>query len=312
MDAAADIGLGHRHRLAEVQLTLHGGGQDGRFRGATQDAAFRVAQDAEALIRNVQRGLGRIAAVGAARIGVIPGAEEDEMVALGPAQEGDVLVQDGGIDGGGRGGFQLLDRLAHQGHHGAVVGHGGADIGHGLGQTLAQGVAALLRQGVDDGDDQRVATTGPDLHDGVEEGAHGDAGVGQLAQDAVDQEGRIVLQDQDTVIAGRRAVGARQGADGDASRFTGLARLRRAPGQTQKGGQVVAAQFRGFIGGVIVKGLGQEGLFSDARRAVDNPRIGRLQRLQSGWRGGNCARCGGHDVVSNSTAWGRRDLTAPP
>ncbi|MNU00123.1 hypothetical protein D3C86_2127550 [compost metagenome] len=50
MDARADVGLGHGHRLAEVQLALHGGGQDGRFRGAAQDATFGIAQDAEALI----------------------------------------------------------------------------------------------------------------------------------------------------------------------------------------------------------------------------------------------------------------------
>ncbi|MNT18859.1 hypothetical protein D3C72_1540840 [compost metagenome] len=183
-----------------------------------------------------------------------------------------------------------------------MVGHGGAHVGHGLSQALAQGVATLLGQGIDDDDDQGVATTGLDLDDRVEEGAHGDAGLGQFAQDAVDQEGGVVLQDQDAVIAGRGAVGAGQGADGDAGRFTGLAALGRTPGLAQQGGQIVAAQLGRLVGGVVVEGLSQEGLFGGARRAVDNPRIGRFQRLQNSWRGGNCARSGGHGVVSNSTA----------
>ncbi|MNS90523.1 hypothetical protein D3C71_1596780 [compost metagenome] len=158
------------------------------------------------------------------------------MVALGPAQEGDVLFQHRGIDGGGRRGLQLLDGFAHQLDHGGVIGHGGAHVGHGLGQAFAQGVAALLGQGVDNDDDQRVATAGLDLDDRVEEGADGDAGLGQFAQDAVDQEGSIVLQDQDAIIAGRGAVGAGQGTDGDARRLAGLAALGRPPGQAQQGG----------------------------------------------------------------------------
>ncbi|MNS55412.1 hypothetical protein D3C72_882470 [compost metagenome] len=312
MDARADVGLGHRHRLAEVQLALHGLGQDRRLRGAAQDAALRIAQHAQPAIGNLQRGFGSIAAVGVARIGVVAGAEEDEVVALGPAQEGDVLFQHGGIDGGGGRGLQLLDRVAHRLDHGGVIGHGGAHVGHGLGQAFAQNVAALLGQGIDDDDDQRVATTSLDLSDGVEQGAHGDAGLGQLAQHAVDQEGGVVLQDQDAVIAGRGAVGADQGSDRDAGGLAGLTRLGRTPDQSQQGGQIVAAQFRRLVGGVVVEGLGQEGLFGSARRAVDNARIGRLQRLQGGWRGGNSARSGGHGEVSDSTAGGRRDLTAAP
>ncbi len=97
------------------------------------------------------------------------------MVALGPAQELEVLLQHLGIDALRRGGFKTLDGVAHGLDHGAVVAHGDAHIGHGLRQALAQGVAAFLRQGVDDDDDQGVATTGLDLDDGVEQGADGDA-----------------------------------------------------------------------------------------------------------------------------------------
>ncbi|MNI04398.1 hypothetical protein D3C73_573200 [compost metagenome] len=292
--ARAHIALGHGDRLALVQLGLHGRRQHGRLIGAAQDAALGVAEHAQAVDRLVQRGLGLIGAVGTARVVVLACAQEDEMVVLDPAQESQVLLQHLGRHADRRMRLQAGDLDAHGLQHGGVVAHGGAHVGQGRGQALAQGVAALLRQGVDDDDDQGVAAPGLDLDDRVEQGADGDAGLGQFAQDAVDQEGAVVLQDQGLVIAGVDALGVDQGADGDAGGLAGLAGLGAAPGAGQKHRQVLAAQLGRLVRGVVVEGLGQQSLFCGARRRR-NPRIGRFQRLQIGWNGGNDARSGRHD-----------------
>ncbi len=216
------------------------------------------------------------------------------MVVLDPAQEGEIFGQHLGGHAHRRMGFQAGDLGAHRLQHGGVVAHGGAHVGQSRGQAFAQGVAALLRQGVDDDDDQGVAASGLDFDDRVEQGADGDARLSQFAQHAVDQEGAVVLQDQDLIIARVDAVFVDQRTDGDAGGLACLAGLGAAPGAGQQDRQIVAAQFGRLIGGVVVEGLSQQRLFGRSRRRR-NPRIGRFQRSQVSGNGGNDARSSGHD-----------------
>jgi hypothetical protein len=300
VDARADVGLGDRDRLGQVQLALHLLGQDRRFGGAAQHSALRVRQHAQADAGLGQGRLGLVAAVLAARIVVVTGAEEDEMVRRQPAQEFEVLGQDFGVDAGGRG-LEVGDRTGDQLVHGGVVGHRCAHIGQGLGHGLAQGVAALLRQGVDDDDDHRDAAGRP-LDDRVVHRTHGDAGLGQLAHDAVDQEGLVVLDDGQDVIAGGRARGAGVRPDADAGRGRRIALGDRTPHRGQQSGEVGAVQLRRLVCGVVLQHLGQVGLLSRAGRMTVRGCEIRLQRLQVDRlreRGGGGA---GHGQVSYGAA----------
>jgi hypothetical protein len=106
----------------------------------------------------------------------------------------------------------------------------------------------------------------------MEQGAHRDPGLGQGAHDAVDQEGRVGLDDADQVVVQRLAVGAGQRPDRDQGRRTDRIIHRRAPGGRQERGKVLAVQFGRFVGRIIVVRLSQEGLFGSAGVGADNPR----------------------------------------
>ena len=304
MHARAGVGLGHRDRLRQIQLAAHLVRQDRGLGRAAQHGALGVRQYAKALAGLAERRLGLVVAVGGARIVVVARAQEDEMVALQPFQEGDVLVPHRLIDGRGRGGLQTLDRLAHQARHGLVVGDGGVDVGQALGQALAQDVATLLRHAVDDQHDDRQATT-VQIDHRVEQGAHRDGGLGQGAHDAVDQEGGVRLDDADQVIVQRLAVHPmhRTDSDGRGRRFGAIGPGRR-PGRGQQGGQVLAAQFGRLVSGVILVRLGQIDLLRRAGPGSDDPGEGRLQRgLGDRLDDGLAQIGGGHGrAVSNNAA----------
>ena len=292
MDVGPHIGLGHRDRLGQVQLALHLFRQDRRFIGAAQNCPLRVAQHAQTVAGLGQGGLGLIGAVSRARIVVVASAEEDEVVGIHPLQEGDVLGDDGVVEAF-RGALQMGDRASHQGLHGGVIGHGGMDVGQGRGQGAGQVVAAFLRQGIGDHHDDRLSAGIPGNHR-VEHGPHGDAGLGHLTHDAIDQEGSVVLDDEDQIIRGDTAAGARERTGDDAGRFPRRPGLGRAPGGGQNGGEIITVDLGRFVGGVVFMGLGDEGLFADAARltaeGAGEPVPERLQRRGLGGHG----RSAGH------------------
>ncbi len=98
MDARLDIGLGHRDRFGIFQLGQQLLAEHGRLGRAAQDRACGVTQHAEPFLKLVQRLFTRIAAVRVARIGITAGAEKDEVIGVDPAQKGQVLGQDAGVD----------------------------------------------------------------------------------------------------------------------------------------------------------------------------------------------------------------------
>ena len=314
MDARAGVGLGHRHRFAQVQLAAHLARQDGGFRRAAQHGALGIGQNAQAVCGQSQRRLGLIVAVGVQRIVVVARAQKDEMIALQPFQEGDVLGQDGGIDRG-RGLFQSLHGLAHQGRHGVMIGDGGVDVRQALGQAFAQGVAALLRHAVDDQHDDRQAAA-VQLDHRVEQGAHGHGGLGQGAHDAVDQEGGVGLDDAHQIVIQHLVRRAVQRADGNGGRGrVGRIGLGGGPGGGEQGGQILAAQLGRLIGGIVFVRLGQIGLFDCAGPGPHDLGEGRLQRGLGDRLNGLAQIVGGHGrAVSNDAAGpqGMRRDGAPP
>ncbi len=98
MDARLDIGLGDRHRLGIFQLGQQLLAEYGRFGRAAQHGARRVTKDSEPFLELVQRFFAGIAAVFGARIGIAAGTQEDEVIGVDPAQEGQILGQDARVD----------------------------------------------------------------------------------------------------------------------------------------------------------------------------------------------------------------------
>ena len=268
MDAGPGIGLGHGDRVRQVQLALHLAGQDGRLIGAAQDGAFGIAQNAQTLAGLGQGRLGLIAAVCRARIVIVAGAEEDEMIVIQPVEEGHRLGDDLGINAG-RMRFQMGHGLRHQLPHGPMVGGGRRDVRQGDGEAFAEAVAPLLRQRVHHNDDDGLARLSGaglalagrvtrDVGDRVEHGANGHAGLGQFAHDAVHEEGPVVLNDQDPVKGGCSPICPVQGAHLDPGGLTGLPDGGGGPGLGEKSREVLQRNLGCLIGVVILQRLGQK------------------------------------------------------
>jgi hypothetical protein len=119
-----------------------------------------------------------------------------------------------------------------------------------------------------------------------------DAGLGQFAHDAVDQEGLVVLDDGQDVIAGGRTISGGQGLDDDARGLAGLAHIGGGPDPGQKGGQIGSRKFGGLVVGIVFVSLRQIG--ADQRPPASSRLRERLfQRLQ-GNRLRDGAKVAGH------------------
>ena len=296
MDAGADIGLGHGHRLGQVQLLLHGFGQHGRLIGAAQHGSLGIGQNPQTDPRLRQGRLSLIAAVLAARVVVVPGPEKDEMVVLKPFQEVDMLRQDIGRDPV-RIGLKMGDRPMHQRRHAGVAFHRTGHVLQGQGHAFAQGVAPFLRQGIHDHDDGGLAPAvfcghrmvhGPDRY----------AGVGQLAHDAVDEKRPVVLDDDQNIITQRNAVHAVKRRQGDARGFAVGPALGPAPGHGEQAGHVAPAQVGRLVGGIVFPGLTQEVLARAGQCAGGQLVEAGFQRLQGDGLRVRGGRFAGHGQVS--------------
>ena len=199
------------------------------------------------------------------------------------------------------------DRARHQGVHGGVVGHGGVrrrpwSGRHGLARASRRsGGRGSMTTTIRDSRASAAARRRPagQVHDRVEQGADRDAGVGQFAHDAVDQEGAVVLDDAQDVIAGGAPAPAVRGCDRDARGSPGVRRSAARPGVGQQRGQILDRQFRRLVRGIVFVGLGDEGCSQLARPAAAARRCGEglLQRLRAGSPG---RRCGGRRTWAGS------------
>jgi hypothetical protein len=157
MDLGAQVRLGHHQGRAQQQVVANLGRQDRRLAAPAQHGQGLVAQHAQAALGLVQRLLGRVAAVGGARIFVDPGAQEHEAVAFQPVQEGQALGAFGLGDRPGRG-AQFVDRAADQGLHGVEVVDRHLDVGQGVADAGEQGGLAVLAHRGQIDLDHRAAT----------------------------------------------------------------------------------------------------------------------------------------------------------
>ena len=283
MDARAQVGLGHRHRLGG-QAGGDLGGEDGRLRGAAQHGAGRIAQHAQAVLRLEQRLLLGVAAVLQARIFVDARAQIDEVLVVQPARELQILGAHA------RRGLQLLDGAGHQGQHGREIVHRRADIGEGGLYALDQRRLAVGADAFQDDLDHRLpaglalvlaralAVAG-NLDDRVEHGADRQALVGDLAHHAVDQERRVVLQDLQPLQA-RRALHGGQAQH----RGLALADGGEGPEVGQHRAQRLAGKLGEFVGGRVLGRLDDEGLGAGAlaRQAGEGRHEVALRRRQPG------------------------------
>ena len=265
------VGFGDGQRRVAEQPILDLAQQDRRFVGAAQHGARGVAQHAQAVLGLVERLFRRIVPVLQARIFVDPGAEEDELIGLQPAEEGHFL-------GGGAPGVQLQfgDGLAHQFEHRREIVHGGAHVLQGRGYAPHQGLLAVRADRIEDHLDHRFAPDDAghaalagaialDLDDRMEQRAHRQALLGDLAHDRIDQEGGVVLDDLQPVEAARRQAKHR----GDADRRTSPApALAKAPEIGKVLRQIGVGKLGQFVGLGVGGGLVGEGADADLRRVA--------------------------------------------
>ncbi len=290
VDARLQGGLGHDQGFGLLEVLGEVGGQDRRLAGAAQHRQLHVAQHAQAALGGVVRLFGGVGAVRRARIVVAARAQEDEAVGAQPLQELGVLL--GPIGAERRvGGGQLGGDLAHQGVHGGPVAQGGVNVGQGQAQGVEQGFAAVFADTAQHHEDHRLLArlaalaalalgVAGDLDHRVEHGPHLDAGGGQFAHHAVDQERRVVLDDLEQLefqVAGVCAQGVRQAQLGAAA----VALVGEAPEPRQGHGQVARPDARKLFGANIVRNL------------IDEP----------GLRFRQCARA---QIVGESLPQGRR------
>ena len=228
------------------------------------------------------------------------------MVVLQPLQEIDMLRQDIRRDPV-RIRLKMDDRPVHQGCHAGVALDCTGHVFQGQGHAFAQGVASLLRQGIQNHDDGGLAPA-LFLGHGVEHRPHRHAGVGQFAHHAVDQKGPVVLDDDQDVISQRGTVHAVKGRQGDAGGFAVGPALGPAPCKSQQAGHVAPAQFGRLVGGIVVPGLTQEVPGRTGQRARQELVEAGLQRLQ-----GDCLRVrGGHFAGHGQVSCGRDPSNGPP
>ena len=143
VDQAAHVGLGDHHgRVGQALADL--GRQHRRLGGAAQHGALGIAQHAQAVLRLVERLLGRIVAIGQARVLVDPGAQIDEVLVVQPVEEGHVLFPRGHLRLARQGPCaQFGGGLAHQGQHGGEVVDRGPHVRQGRLHPLDQGRLAV-------------------------------------------------------------------------------------------------------------------------------------------------------------------------
>ncbi len=272
VDARLDIGLGHRHRFGIFQLVEQLCAQDRRFGRTAQHLTGRIAQNAEAFLVLVERRLGLVLAIDIARIGVATRAQEDEMVLVDPTQEGEVFIDDRGIDAGGRivtQGFQRLDLAGHQLLHARKVAHGqleivqafvdaihdlfvlvgglalDEDLHHRLFHTLAgRGAAAV-----------EITVRGDD---GMKHRTDRNALVDQFAHHGLDDKRRVGLDDLDDIVIGKFTRTADQGLD-TLQGLDAVAAVTIGPEAGDRLVDVVFRQVGQLIGFEILKNLGDEG-----------------------------------------------------
>ena len=222
MDAGAHIGLGHGDGgvLLQAPRQLHG--EDGRLIGPPQHPLLGIAQDAQAVLR-LEQGLFR-GVVAALHPGVFvdPRAEEDEVLGVQPAQEGQLLVPPRRV---GAERLQLRHRAGHQVQHGREIGDRGPGVGQRRAQARQELVLAVGADAVDHHLDHGfpanlalgiadALVVPANLDHRMEHGADLEALVGDLAHDAVHQEGRVLLDDLHQVELGGLG-GAGPGGAGD-------------------------------------------------------------------------------------------------
>ena len=303
VDPRLEVGLGDDDRFALFGAALEGVGQGGGLVGLPQDRATRVAQHAEAVDTLAQRLMSRVAAVGVAGVVDVAGAQEDEVLVLEPAQELHAFIAD--IPRQARSpGLQALDGVGHETGHGHVILDGQADVGEGFAQAGAHGVAAFLGEGVHDDQDHglagllagraRAALNAPAIDQRVEHGPDRDAGLGQIAHHAVDQEGPVVLYDLDQVVR-RVYPGLGGGTDAHGRRRARLAFVGEGPEPRQNAGEGRAVDSRGLILDVVVVGLSQEGPLQRS----EIPDAGLLREGVFEGFGGECGLAAVHDVFPN-------------
>ena len=258
------VGLGHGERARRVQVGGQVAGEDGRLAGAAQHGALRVAQHAEAGGGRDARLLRGVGPRSVAGVLVLARAQEHEAVVVQPAQEGLRLAVRGRA-GGGRHGRR---RLRHQCGHGGVVVHRRAHVGQrGLHGGDHQG-APVLADGGQGHHDQRLVGRPPalrrpeaggvarHLHHRVGQGAHLQPRFGQLAHDAVDQEGPVGLDHAQHVVGpGRGGSEVDRPAAGRPRR-----RLRPQPHVRQQGRRRLARVARSdqVVPGQVAPGLAHE------------------------------------------------------
>ena len=277
VNAASEVRLGDRHRLRQVNLPLHLGGEDGRLGTAAQDGTAGVAQDTDPLGRLVKRSFGRIAAVGGSGIVVVAGPEKDEMVVVQPAQEGDVLGHDLRIDPTGMG-LKVGDRARHQGAHLTKVRHRQMDICQSRLNRRPERLTALRRQGIKHDDDQRLARIvgrGPSRtiglagqrQHGVKQGPNRDAAVGQFTHDTVNKKRPVVLNDPEHIVGRLPPPGHDEGFNDHTGGFPRYPTLAPAPGVCQKAGHIVDRKLRRLVLGIVLERLVDERLFQAVERS---------------------------------------------
>ena len=267
VDPAAHVRLCDGHRRVADDAVFHGRHQHGRLIGAPQDGALGVAQHAQAVLGLVEWLLGGVLARLELRVLVDPRAQKHEVLGPQPLEELHLVGPRAAR------GVQFGDGLAHQLQHRREVLDCLADVGQRGLDPFDQGLLPVATHRVEQHLDHRLAArragvcavagaVALHLDDGVEEGADLQALIGDLAHHAVDEEGRVVLNDLEPV-EGR----VQRRGDPDL-RAASAPPLGEAPEVGEVSGEALGAQLGDLFRLGVGRGLSGEGLGAVEGRVV--------------------------------------------